>query len=93
VVFTPTKEMQMLFKLIQSLPGNAEEKKTITMTVIGIMIIATLFGAMVMPVFPGSHLVVFVLGMITLVLVTVFSVLLPVDSLLNSFFENEEGDE
>jgi len=83
----------MLFKLIQSLPGNAEEKKTITMIVIGIMIIAVLLGVMVMPVFPGSHLVVFVLGMITLVLATVFNVLLPVDSPLNSFFENEEGDE
>ncbi len=74
----------MLNKLIQTLrSGNLEERKLTAMVATGAIALLCMLNMAVLPVFPGSHIVVFLLGVFAVVMTAIFGLLLPENSPLN----------
>ena len=78
----------MLNALLQSLTeilrsGNIEERKFFSMLASGAIALLCMLNMAVLPVFPGSHIVAFLLGTFAVVMTAIFGLLLPENSPLN----------
>ncbi|KKU33972.1 MAG: hypothetical protein UX57_C0009G0024 [Candidatus Uhrbacteria bacterium GW2011_GWE2_46_68] len=76
------QKLLSLSKVLRS-AGNLEERKLLAMIATGAFVFLCMIGMAAMPVFPGSHIAVFLLGVFAVVMAIVFGLLLPENSPLN----------